>query len=391
MKYRPFGRLDFKVSALGFGSMRLPTKDGAIDEAKATEMFQYAIDNGVNYIDTAYPYHGGQSEAFLGRLLKSGYRDRVKLATKLPSWLVKEPADFDKFLNEQLRRLQVDYLDFYLLHSINRNSWIKLRDLGVREWAEKAISSGRFCYLGFSFHGEYEEFKQIVDEYDWTMCLVQYNYMDVNNQAGMKGVKYAASKGMAVAVMEPLLGGKLAKAPNSVQAIWDSATRKLSPVGWALMWLWNQPEISVVLSGMSTLEQVQQNVAFANESGVGSLSEEELALFDKVRQAYKDLTAIPCTRCGYCMPCPQGIDIPRNFTVYNEALMYGDTKSARGQYEQWKRSHENDPSRPDIRAAQCVQCRTCEDKCPQSIPISEWMPVVHKALGENGPFVRTLK
>lgn len=391
MKYRPFGQLGFQVSALGFGAMRFPTKDGEIDEVEATEMLRYALDHGVNYFDTAYNYHGGKSESFLGRFIKDcGCRDKITLVTKLPSWLVNEPSDFDKYLNEQLERLQVDYLDFYLLHSINKKSWIKLRDLGVREWAEKAIASGRFRHLGFSFHGEYEEFEQIVNEYDWKMCLVQYNYMDVNNQAGVKGVKYAASRGMAIAVMEPLLGGKLAKAPDSVQAIWDTAKRKLSPVGWALNWLWNQPEISVVLSGMSTLEQVKQNVAFASASEVGSLSEDELALFEKVRQAYNDLAPVPCTRCRYCVPCPQGVDIPRNFSIYNQALMYNDIGSAKWQYGEWKRSHERNPSRPDIRAAQCVQCEACEEKCPQSIPISKWMPVVHKALGEDGPLVRVL-
>jgi|LFRM01.1.fsa_nt_gb predicted aldo/keto reductase-like oxidoreductase len=390
MQYRNFGRLDFKVSALGFGAMRLPTKDGAIDETKATEMIHFAIDQGLNYIDTAYNYHRGESESFLGRALRGGYRDRVKLATKMPTWLVNDSSDFDKLLNTQLDRLQVDFVDFYLLHSLDARQWTKMRELGVREWAEKAVAAGRFGHLCFSFHGSYEEFKQIVDDYDWPMCLIQYNYMDVENQAGTKGLKYAASKGMAVAIMEPLLGGKLASAPGPVQAIWDSAPRKRSAVGWALHWLWNQPEVSVVLSGMSTMQQVKDNIEYANESGVGSLTNEELALYDRVREAYHALTAIACTQCGYCMPCPQGVDIPRNFFVYNQAVMYDSPESGREEYEWWKRAHERDSSKADIRAAGCAQCRACEAKCPQSIQISKWMPVIHKALGENGPLVKTL-
>lgn len=390
MNYRQFGRLDFKVSALGFGAMRFPTKDGAIDEAPATEMVRFAIDQGLNYIDTAYGYHRGESESFLGRALRDGYRDRVKLATKLPCWEVHEAGDFDRLLNTQLGRLGFEYVDFYLLHALNAGTWTRMRDLGVLEWAEKQIANGRFRYLGFSFHDSYEVFKQIVDEYDWTLCQIQYNYMDVNNQAGRKGVEHAASKGIAIAVMEPLLGGKLASAPAPVQAVWDSAPRKLSPVGWALNWLWNQPEISVVLSGMSSMDQVRQNIEFASNSRVGSLSVEELALFDQARQAYHDLTAVPCTGCGYCMPCSQGVDIPRNFATYNEGLMFNNPEPARGAYAWWKRSHENNASNPDIRAAQCVQCGACEAKCPQSIPISRWMPVIHQALGENGPYVKSL-
>ncbi len=390
MQYRKFGKLDLKVSALGFGAMRLPTKDGAIDEPTATEMLHYAIDQGLNYIDTAYNYHRGESESFLGRALKGGYRDRVKLVTKLPTWQVNDPSDFDRLLNTQLDRLQVDFVDFYLLHSLNAGMWSKIRDLGVLEWAEKTKAAGRFRHLGFSFHGSYDEFKQIVDEYDWPMCLMQYNYMDVENQAGTKGLKYAASKGMAVAIMEPLLGGKLASAPAPVQAVWDSAPRKRSAVAWALHWLWNQPEVSVVLSGMSTMQQVKDNIEYASGSGVGSLTEEELALYDRVREAYRGLTAVACTQCGYCMPCPQGVDIPRNFFIYNEAVKYENPRSSRDEYGWWKHAHERDSSRPDIRAAMCVQCVACEAKCPQSIQISKWMPVVHKALGENGPLVKSL-
>lgn len=391
MQYRQFGKLDFKVSALGFGAMRLPTRDDEIDEAEATRMLHYAIDHGVNYVDTAYPYHKGKGEPFVGRALKGGYREKVKLATKLPSWEVKTAADFDKYLDMQLERLQTDHIDFYLLHALNKERWPRLRDLGVREWAEKAIASGRIRYLGFSFHDDYETFKQIVDEYDWPMCQIQYNYMDVNNQAGIRGLQYAAAKGLAVVIMEPLLGGKLVGPPAPVQAIWDSAPTKRTPVAWALLWLWNQPEVSVVLSGMSTMEQVEENVALASASGIGMLTEEELALYERVRAKYQELTAIPCTRCGYCMPCPQGVDIPGNFAVYNDGLMFDKPEAARGQYSWWKFAFETQHILDhDVRAAQCIQCGQCETKCPQSIPISEWMPIIHAVLGEGKPFVSAL-
>lgn len=393
MQYRPFGKLDWQVSALGFGAMRLPTNENdEIDETQARQMLYYAIEHGVNYVDTAYPYHHGTSETFLGRALQGGYRQKVKLATKLPSWEIHTAADFDKFLNLQLQRLQTDYVDFYLLHALNKNNWPKLRDLGVLEWAEKAIAAGRFRYLGFSFHDDYETFQQIVDAYDWTMCQIQYNYMDVENQAGMRGLQYAASKGMAIVIMEPLLGGKLVDPPAAVQAIWNRAPIQRSAVGWALHWLWNQPEVSVVLSGMSTLAQVEENVALAEASGVARLTPEELALYDEVRQAYHALTAIPCTACGYCMPCPQGVDIPANFANYNQAIMYDKAEAVRGQYRWWKYAYEVQQNFDhDIRAAQCIQCGECETKCPQNIPISQWMPLIDLVMSGVRPFVLRLE
>ncbi len=393
MQYRQFGKLDFQVSTLGFGAMRLPTVDGKIDEAEATKMLHYAIDHGVNYVDTAYPYHNGGSETFLGRALKGGYREKVKLATKLPSWEIKTADDFDKYLNIQLGRLQLDYVDLYLLHGLNKERWPKLRDLGVIEWAENAIAAGRFRHLGFSFHDDYDTFKQVVDGYDkWAMCQIQYNYMDVENQAGTKGLQYAASKGLAVVIMEPMLGGKLVGPPPPIQTIWDGAAEKRTPAAWALRWLWDQPEVSVVLSGMSTMAQLEENVALAGASGVGTLTGEELALYDQVRAKYQELTAIPCTRCGYCMPCPQGVDIPGNFGTYNDGIMFDKPDAARGQYGWWKFAYEEQGIFDhDIRAAQCIQCGECEAKCPQSIPISEWMPVIHQALGENGPYVTRLE
>ncbi len=393
MEYRKFGSLDFQVSALGFGAMRLPTQNGEssqIDEAEATRMLHYAIDHGVNYVDTAYPYHDGAGEPFVGRALQNGYRDRVRLATKMPSWEIETRADFDKFLNLQLERLQTGYVDFYLLHSLKKEWWDKLHGLGVLDWAEGAIADGRIRHLGFSFHDDYEVFQEIVDAYDgWAMCQIQYNYMDVENQAGMRGLKYAASKGLAVVIMEPLLGGKLVAPPQAISDIWDTAANERTPADWALQWLWNQPEASVVLSGMSTMQQVEENVASACVSGVGALAAEEASLFDQVRDRYAELCAIPCTNCRYCMPCPNGVDIPGNIGSYNEAIMYEKPAASRGHYSWWEFAFkEQGILDHDPRAAMCVQCGECEEKCPQHIPISEWMTVIHGVLGEGEPFVR---
>jgi hypothetical protein len=345
-------------------------------------MLHYAIDHGVNYVDTAYPYHEGNSELVVGRALKGGYREKVRLATKLPCWKVEAAEDFDKYLNEQLEKLQTDHIDFYLLHALNEKSWHKMRDLGALKWAEGAIADGRIGHLGFSFHDKYEVFQEIIDAYDgWTFCQIQHNYMDIENQAGTKGLQYAASRGLAVVIMEPILGGRLVNPPQPIQDLWNTSARKRAPADWALQWLWNQPEVSVVLSGMSTMEQVEENVASADVSDVNTLTAEELALFDRVREKYQGLCPIPCTECGYCVPCPNGVDIPRNFVVYNQGVMYDKADHSRMAYN-WIPE--------EARASACAQCRECEDKCPQSISISEWMVHVHEVLGEGQPYVYEL-
>jgi predicted aldo/keto reductase-like oxidoreductase len=376
MQYRTFGRLDWKPSALGFGAMRLPILDGdsaRIDEPEATRMIHYAIDHGVNYVDTAYPYHRETSERFLGRALQGGYRERVRLATKMPCWKAESSEDFDRFLDEQLERLQTGFVDFYLLHSLNASSWAKVRDLGVLSWAEGALASGRIGHLGFSFHDNLEVFQEIVDASDlWTFCQIQYNYMDVEEQAGTKGLQYAAGKGLAVVIMEPIRGGQLAgRIPPSVQALWDSAPVRHTPADWALQWVWNQPEVSLLLSGMSTFEQVVQNVESAGRSGVGTLGEDELALIGRVREQYRALSAIPCTKCEYCLPCPNGVKIPTIFEVYNELVMYGDEGRARWFYSTLDEAQ---------RANNCIECGECLAKCPQGIDIPEWLKKVHAAL-----------
>jgi predicted aldo/keto reductase-like oxidoreductase len=378
MQYRPFGRLDWHVSALGFGCMRLPTNgddSSHIDEPRAIDMIHYAIDQGVNYFDTAYPYHGGNSERVLGRALQGGRRDRVRIATKLPTWQVEETADFDKYLNEQLDKLQVEHIDFYLLHGLRAPRWETVKRLNILKQAEKAIADGRIGHLGFSFHDEYAVFQEIIDAFGgWSFCQIQYNYMNEQVQAGTKGLEYAAARGLAVVIMEPLLGGKLVDPPQPIQALWDTLPKKRSAANWALQWLWNKPEVSVVLSGMSTMEQVIENVASASQSGTKLLTATELERVAQVRDKYDELCPIPCTQCRYCMPCPNGVDIPHNFSVFNTGAMYDKFGEARRRYEQ---------AAEDSRASACIQCRQCEDLCPQSIEISAWMPVVDQVLGQG--------
>ena len=387
MNYRRFGGLDWQCSALGFGCMRLPLKgdDTAnIDEPEAIRMLRYAIDHGVNYLDTAYPYHSGNSELLVGKALQGGYREKVKLATKLPCWLVESEDGFDPLLNEQLEKLQTDHVDFYLLHGLRGSRWPKMREFNAVHWAEGAIADGRIGHLGFSFHDEFPVFKEIVDATDnWTFCQIQYNYVDVENQAGTRGLRYAASKGLAVVVMEPLLGGKLVDSPASVQAIWENAPVERTAAEWALQWLWDQPEVSTVLSGMSTMEQVEQNLASADASGVATLSQEELGVYDEVREAYEELRPIPCTRCGYCMPCPNGLDIPRNLGLFNQGRVYGRVDDARGSYRFMMTQVERGELQDNPQAGECAQCQECEPKCPQGIPISDWMPLIHAVLGEE--------
>jgi predicted aldo/keto reductase-like oxidoreductase len=376
MQYRKFGNLDWQVSALGFGCMRLPViggDDRKIDIPEATRMLRYAIDQGINYVDTAYPYHGGGSERFLGNALKDGYRQKVHLASKLPSWLIGKAADFNLYLNRQLRRLKTDHLDLYLLHGLNSSRWEKLRDLGVIEWAEKAKQEGRILALGFSFHDLPDVFIRIVDEYDqWDFCQIQYNYLDIEHQAGMVGLKYAASRGMGVVIMEPLLGGRLANPPEQVSTVLKSADANRTPADWALQWLWDQAEVSVVLSGMSTFDQVEQNLFSASRSAIGSLGVEQQATIRQARVVFEELSVIPCTKCQYCQPCPNGVLIPQIFELFNA----GATAD-----QMWMSQILYHKMAEGTNAANCADCGECEEQCPQDIPISDWMPYLDRVLG----------
>jgi len=368
MKYRTFGRLSWKVSALGFGAMRLPVVGGnvaRIDEAEAIRMIRYAIDHGVNYIDTAYPYHGGTSEVLVGKALRDGYREKIKLATKMPTWLIKSQSDMDKYFSEQLDRLQLEYVDFYLLQGLNAEGWNSLKKLAVMDWAERKISEGKIQHLGFSFHDEFPVFKEIIDSYSgWSFCQIQYNYLNVYNQAGTKGLKYAASKGLAVVVMEPLGGGRLAmKAPEKIQTLWQRSKVKKTPAEWALMWVWNHAEVSVVLSGMSSMQQVVENVESAGRSGPNCLSEHDLQLIAKIRRKYRELSFVGCTNCKYCIPCPEGVDIPSILSFYNEYFDRDRNGEVRTRYLR--------SIAPKSRAERCGRCGKCEELCPQKLSVRE--------------------
>ena len=377
MQYRKFGRCDFEVSALGFGCMRLPVFDGddsKINEEEAIKLIRYGIDNGVNYLDTAYPYHKGTSELLVGKALKDGYREKVKLATKCPVWLVKDYEDFNKYLDEQLEKLQTDHIDMYLLHALDKERWDNLKNLNVFKFLDEAVKSGKVKHIGFSFHDELPVFKEIVDAYNWDFCQIQYNYMDTHYQAGKEGLEYAASKGMAVIIMEPLKGGKLAKnPPEGIKALWNKADVKRTPVDWALRWIWNHKEVTLILSGMGEMEQVVENIKIAEDSLPNTLSDYELILVDQVKSKYNELIKVNCTACNYCMPCPFGVNIPRNFALLNESSMYNDLGG-------YSKAYNNYMSEKD-RAINCKECGICETKCPQNLSIRQHLKEVHTALG----------
>jgi predicted aldo/keto reductase-like oxidoreductase len=384
MLYRKLGKTDCTVSTLGFGCMRLPIRNGgdsgvdrcnpnmAIDEELATQMVHYAIDRGVNYFDTAYPYHSGKSETFLGKALK-GYRQRVLLATKLPPWLVKKREDFDKVLDEQLKKLDTNYLDVYLLHGLDRQRWTDMKELKALDFLDRIRADGRARYVGFSFHDDVRVFKEIVDGYDWTVCQIQYNYFDEHYQAGKEGLTYAASKGIGVVVMEPLRGGKLTeRIPDEVRAIWDSAENKRSPAEWALRWVWNHPEVSTALSGMTLMNQVKENIRLADDGRPDSLSTQEISIIHQVKEMYKKMLTVDCTGCAYCMPCKTGVNIPLNFTMYNDTFMFKDPEMNVLLYNQMLS--------PEQRASNCAECGECEEACPQHIKIMDELKTVHKTL-----------
>jgi uncharacterized protein len=376
MKYRKFGKLDWEGSALGFGTMRLPRNgpaEGDVDEKEAIKMIRHAIDKGVNYIDTAYPYHAGKSETILGKALKDGYRQKVKIATKMPSWMISKKSDFDFYFEEQLDRLQTRKIDFYLLHNMNKHFWPNLRDLKVLDWCDKKMADGHIGKMGFSFHDEYKVFKEVVDAYDsWTFAQIQYNYMDTNYQAGTRGMRYAADKGMGVVIMEPLQGGALAKKPpEGVAKIWAESKVKRSPAEWSLMWLWEQPEVSLVLSGMSAMDQLVENLEIAGRSGPGVLKEDEMALIKRARKVFEGMSPIPCTNCGYCMPCINGVEIPKIFQLYNNGILYDDMKTSRHLYYNPPGLHDGQ------RVDECKECDRCAELCPQKIPIPQMLKKVH--------------
>jgi len=372
MKYRTFGKTGLQISALGFGCMRLPVmgKDKSrIDEKRAMEMVNLAIDKGVNYFDTAYPYHakdfstGGSSEPFLAKALKKAERENIHIATKLPSWLVESRTDMDRYLDEQLERLDAAYIDFYLLHALKRSLWEKLVRLGVLEFLDSAIKSGKIRYAGFSFHDDVTLFKEVVVAYDWTLCQIQYNYFDEDYQAGREGLEYAADRDIAVIVMEPLRGGLLVKdLPAETRQIFQETASERSAVEWAFRWLWNQPGVSVVLSGMSQLDQMKENLDLAENVSEAPWTEKDEDAVRQAKRIINDLQRVNCTTCGYCMPCPEGVNIPFNLSLSNDHHIFHD-QNAGFRYRMVLGDSE--------RASNCVQCGECLDKCPQQIPIPD--------------------
>jgi hypothetical protein len=380
MLYRKMKKAAPELSIIGFGCMRLPTKeDGQIDEGVATKMLRYAIDHGVNYVDTAYPYHNGESEPFVGRALGDGYREKVNLATKLPSWLITSRKDMDRYLNEQLGRLRTDHIDFYLVHGLNQLFWENVSGLGVTDFLDDAIADGRIRYAGFSFHDNTALFREIVDSYDWTFAQIQYNFMDEYRQAGTKGLAYAAKKGLGIVVMEPIRGGLLARDLKGISEIWQTAKVHHSPAAWALRWVWNHPEVTVALSGMSKPEQVRQNVALAKTGLPDSLTKTELALFKKVRKELEKRIVISCTGCKYCMPCQNDVSIPECFEMFNQGHVYDDKEQALQRYSMILGGFFD--GIPHY-ASLCQECGECEEKCPQGLPIRENLKQVAEYFGK---------
>lgn len=375
MQKRSFGKLDYKPSLLGFGAMRFPTigPDKVVDEKEATKMVRHAIDSGVNYVDTAYNYHGGLSEVIVGRMLKDGYREKVKLATKSPSFLLEKEGDWTKFLDEQLKKIDVDHVDFYLQHALNKERFDLFKELNGYDEAVKAKEDGKIKYFGFSFHDSLEVFKEIIDTYPWDFCQIQLNYFDTDFQAGLEGLKYAAGKGIPVIIMEPLKGGRLAgNLPEDIQAMFDNHPKEWSPVEWALRWVADLPEVALLLSGMSTMEHVLDNlrICSAEDTVANGLSPEDREFLAQVAATWKAKIKVDCTDCRYCMPCPQGVNIPGCFALYNNAAMFGNWKEA-------ARMYKNNFIDRDADASLCIECGICESACPQQLEIIQLLKELH--------------
>ena len=378
MKYRTMGKLGIQTSAFGLGYMRFngaASEDSVIDEEKAIRLIRQAIDGGVTYLDTAYVYLDKTSEIVLGKALRDGYRDRVNIATKMPAEFVHNREEMEALLESELKKLQTDHIDFYLMHGINREKWEYFKSIGAPEFFDDMKKSGKIRYKCFSFHGPYDEFEYILKDCDWDMVQIQYNFMDINNQAGTKGLELAGSLGIPVVIMEGMLGGRLAKAPDNVQALYDAFQVKRTPVEWAFRWLCNHPEVSVVLSGCNEAEQIAENLRIFDTVEAGIMTAEELQLIDDVRAAYISRTKIGCTGCRYCMPCPNGVDIPGVFSVWNNFSLYQiDPKTDWGMTTIRKNGSGAD---------KCIACGACEAACPQHLSIIEGLQDAWKDIGSG--------
>lgn len=349
-----------KVSVLGYGCMRFPTKDDNIDFETSEKLLERAFSGGINYYDTAYPYHNRQSEDFLGKTIVKNHRKDILLATKCPVWEVNTPEDFDRIFNDQLSKLGTDYIDFYLLHALDSERWEHVLKLGLLERTLALKNEGKIRHIGFSFHDSLDSFKTIINGWDkWEFCQIQLNYINIDHQAGIAGLEYAKSKGLDVIIMEPLLGGRLANPPAEVK---KTLGKSRTPVDFALSFLWNRPEVSLLLSGMGAMEQVEDNLALADKAKVGMLSRLELNILAKAKQVFDSKPFVAYTACGYCMPCPAGLDIPHIYSLYNRTAWNGK-KAAKEEYDKLP-----------VKADSCIGCGACLEHCPQHIASAAIMP-----------------
>ena len=375
MKYRNFGKLGINGSAFGLGCMRFngpASGDSTVDEEKAISLIRRAIDGGVTYIDTAYVYLDKTSEIIVGKALRDGYREKVTIATKVPADHVHNREEMQAVLEEELKKLQTDHIDFYLMHALNKEKWEYFKSIGAKEFFDDMKREGKIRFKCFSFHGPYEEFEYIIRDYDWDMVQIQYNFMNEEEQAGTKGLELAGSLGIPVVIMEGLLGGKLARAPKEVQALYDAFPVKRSAVEWSFRWLCNHPEIGTVLSGCNEAEQVDDNLRIFDTVEPGIMTEDELRLMRDARDTYLSLMKIGCTGCRYCMPCPNGVDIPAIFAGWNDVSLYGADPAEHFRLNMVRKN--------DAGADHCVGCGACEAACPQHLPIIESLQQAWKEL-----------
>ena len=375
MQYREFKKIGCDVSLLGLGCMRLPqTADDKVDEAEAIRIIRTAIDKGVNYLDTAYTYHGGESEKILGKALKDGYREKVMIADKMPIWLAKDENRMKEIFENQLRRLDTDCIDMYLVHNVTVPVWKRAKKLNLMPFLDEMKAQGKIKHIGFSFHDTFDFFKEVLEEYPWEFCQIQLNFMDKDHQAGVKGLKYAAEKGLSVVIMEPLKGGRLTDTVTpAIQSLWDEAETKRTPAEWAFRWLANMPEVTLMLSGMSSMEQLEANIETLSQPDISELSDDERSIINKVSDEYNKLIKYSCTGCKYCMPCPQKLDIPRIIGYYNDWNLYEQNPSTKMEYIDWLGD--------GFHASDCAGCRLCEEKCPQALPIARAMKDAAEAFG----------
>ena len=390
MIYRHFSeKISFKPSAIGFGLMRLPMRaDNTTDVEESIRLVRHSIDQGVNFLDTAYVYHGGESEKIMAKVLKDGYREKVKIADKMPMWLLQEEGDLDRIFFEQLERLGVDKIDFYMLHSLSKNSFATIEKFNALNWIEQKKADGYIEYAGFSFHDDLTCLKQLVDLHDWDFCLLQFNIIDMDSPVGAEGIRYAREKGLGIIIMEGLRGGQLTVSiPNDIRKLWDEMAKlhgvtKYNPAQFMLDWIWDNEDVGLIISGMSTFEQVEQNVNYANMSVINKMNQEQQELFKKIRQAYLQRTAINCTKCDYCKMCPQKIAIAYIFDQLNEIKRYDNQKTPTFRYGFLGEER---------RANKCTDCNACVPICPQKLDIPALLKLCSKVFDEKLAFCDVFK